>query len=126
MTEHQVIQLFKCLADATRLQIVKMLKDGPSYVELIAQRLERTPSTISFHLKKLEEAGLAESRKEQYYAVYSLKDDALSARIIDIICEKLRPIKPLTSEVVKVMGSPAFIPARSSSKICSSFAKCRT
>ena len=88
MTEHQAIQLFKCLADATRLQIVKMLKDGPSYVELIAQRLERTPSTISFHLKKMEEAGLAESRKEQYYAVYSLKEDALSARIIDIICEK--------------------------------------
>ena len=88
MTEHQAIQLFKCLADVTRLQIVKMLKDGPSYVELMAQRLERTPSTISFHLKKLEEAGLVESKKEQYYAVYSLKGDALSARIIDIICEK--------------------------------------
>lgn len=88
MTEHQAVQLFKCLADATRLQIVKMLKDGPSYVELMAQRLERTPSTISFHLKKLEEAGLVESKKEQYYAVYSLKTAALSARIMDIICEK--------------------------------------
>lgn len=88
MTEHQAVQLFKCLADATRLQILKMLKDEPSYVELMAQRLERTPSTISFHLKKLEEAGLVESKKEQYYAVYSLKQQALSARIMDIICEK--------------------------------------
>lgn len=88
MTEQETVQLFKCLADATRLQIVKSLKEKPSYVELLAERLERTPSTISFHLKKLEEAGLVESRKEQYYAVYALKDSALNARIIDIICEK--------------------------------------
>lgn len=88
MTENQAVQLFKCLADATRLQILKTLKEEPAYVELISQRLQRTPSTISFHLKKLEEAGLVESKKEQYYAVYSLKTDALSARIIDIVCEK--------------------------------------
>lgn len=88
MTEQQAVQLFKCLADATRLQMLKMLQEAPSYVELMAQRLDRTPSTVSFHLKKLEEAGLVESQKEQYYVVYSLKKDALSARIIDIICEK--------------------------------------
>ena len=88
MTEQQAVQLFKCLADATRLQMLKMLQEAPSYVELMAQRLDRTPSTVSFHLKKLEEAGLVESHKEQYYVVYSLKKDALSARIIDIICEK--------------------------------------
>ena len=66
------VQLFKCLADATRLEIVCALSDGPKYVELLSQRLDRTPSTISFHLKKLEEAGLVEMHKEQYYAVYSL------------------------------------------------------
>jgi len=88
MTEQQAVQLFKCLADATRLQIVKSLKEKPLYVELLAERLERTPSTISFHLKKLEEAGLVESRKEQYYAVYALNESALNDRIIDIICEK--------------------------------------
>ena len=56
------VQLFKCLADATRLEIVCALSDGPKYVELLSQRLDRTPSTISFHLKKLEEAGLLSDR----------------------------------------------------------------
>ncbi|MBR4889383.1 MAG: winged helix-turn-helix transcriptional regulator, partial [Clostridia bacterium] len=65
MTETEAIRLFKCLADATRLQIVKSLREEPMYVELLAQRLERTPSTISFHLKKLEEAGVVQAAKEQ-------------------------------------------------------------
>ena len=42
------------------------------YTELLAERLNLTPSTVSFHMKKPEEAGLAVSRKEQYYTVYSL------------------------------------------------------
>lgn len=88
MTEQQAVQLFKCLADTTRLQILKSLLEKPLYVELLAERLERTPSTISFHLKKLEEAELVESRKEQYYTVYALKDQALNASIMDIICEQ--------------------------------------
>lgn len=87
MTETEAIRLFKCLADATRLQIVKSLREEPMYVELLAQRLERTPSTISFHLKKLEEAGVVQAAKEQYYTVYSLCPAVLSARICDIVGE---------------------------------------
>jgi len=88
MTELETVQLFKCLADTTRLQILKSLKEEPSYVELLAQRLERTPSTISFHLKKLEDAGLVAGSKEQYYTVFSLQEKALDCRIIDLICEE--------------------------------------
>ena len=79
------LSIFKCLSDATRLEIVRALADGPKYVELLSERLQRSPSTISFHLKKLEEAGLAEVRKEQYYAVYSLKDDLLSLSLRHLI-----------------------------------------
>ena len=57
MNEIQTVQLFKCLADATRLQLLSALGDGPKYVELLSQLLDRSPSTVSFHLKKLEEAG---------------------------------------------------------------------
>ena len=86
MTEHDAIVLFKCLADATRLQILKTLHQGPQDVELLAQRLDRTPSTISFHLKKLEEAGLVRGEKAQYYMEYRLREDALAVRIVDVIC----------------------------------------
>lgn len=88
MTEHEAIQLFKSLSDATRLQIVKTLYEEPMYVELLAQRLERTPSTISFHLKKLEEAGLVKAEKEQYYTIYSIREELLSISIRDIVCTR--------------------------------------
>ena len=63
---YDALPIFKCLSDATRLEIIRALADGPKYVELLSERLQRSPSTISFHLKKLEEIGLAEAHKEQY------------------------------------------------------------
>ena len=86
MTETEAILLFKCLSDATRLQLVKALSDGPKYVELLSELLDRTPSTISFHLKKLEEAGLVRMHKEQYYAVATLNRQMLDQQLSQIIC----------------------------------------
>lgn len=88
MTESEIIGLFKCLADATRLQILKSLAEGPLYVELLAQRLDRTPSTVSFHLKKLEEAGLVTAKKEQYYTVYALCPSLLETRLEELVCAR--------------------------------------
>jgi len=57
MLEADAIKLFKCLADKSRLQILKSLIKEEMYVERLAERLGLTPATISFHVKKLEEAG---------------------------------------------------------------------
>jgi predicted transcriptional regulator len=88
MTENDTIKLFKCLADKSRLQILKSLIHEDMYVELLAERLNLTPSTISFHLKKLEEAGAVTSRKEQYYNIYSINEDIFKSSILDIIKEE--------------------------------------
>ena len=88
MLEADAIKLFKCLADKSRLQILKSLAQEDMYVERLAERLNLTPATISFHMKKLEDAGAVTSRKEQYYTMYSLKEDVFLARIIDIIREE--------------------------------------
>lgn len=87
MTEEKVIALFKCLADRSRLQICKALMLEPMYVELLAKRLDLSPSTVSFHLKKLEKAGLVTSKKEQYYTVYQLEEALVNTRILDILKE---------------------------------------
>lgn len=88
MTESEAIKLFKCLADKSRLQILKALIQEDMYVERLAERLNLTAPTISFHLKKLEDAGMVEFRKEQYYTMYSLKKDVLMANILDIVREE--------------------------------------
>ena len=88
MTEAQAIVLFKCLADKSRIQILKSLIEEEMYVERLSERLNLTPATISFHLKKLVDAGAVKSRKEQYYTIYSINDDVFNVSILDILREK--------------------------------------
>lgn len=88
MQEDDAIRLFKCLSDRSRLQILKSLLQEDMYVERLAGRLALTPATISFHLKRLEQAGAVVSRKEQYYTMYSIRQEVFSARMIDIIREQ--------------------------------------
>lgn len=88
MTETEAIKLFKCLADKSRLQILKSLSLEDMYVERLAERLGLTPATISFHLKKLADAGAVTSYRNQYYVMYSLKKEVFLARILDIIQEE--------------------------------------
>ena len=88
MTETDAIKLFKCLADKSRLQILKSLAIEDMYVERLAERLGITPSTVSFHLKKLTEAGAVTSHKSQYYMMYSLRRDIFDTTILKIIQEE--------------------------------------
>ena len=88
MTENQAITLFKCLADKSRIQILKTLMEKDMYVSLLSERLSLTPATISFHLKKLVDAGAITSRKEQYYTMYSINDEIFNVSILDILKEK--------------------------------------
>lgn len=88
MLEAEAIKLFKCLADKSRLQILKSLMKEDMYVERLAERLNLTPATISFHLKKLEDAGAVTSYKEQYYTMYSVSREVFMTRILDIIQEE--------------------------------------
>ena len=88
MTENEAIALFKCLSDKSRLYILKALVVEDMYVERLAERLDLSASTVSFHLKKLTEAGLVTSARTQYYTMYSLKRDVLETSILDLLKEK--------------------------------------
>lgn len=88
MTETEAIKLFKCLSDKSRLQILKSLLIEDMYVERLAQRLNLTPPTVSFHLKKLEDAGAVTSKKDQYYTMYSINKAIFISNMIDIIKEE--------------------------------------
>lgn len=85
MTEADAINLFKCLADKSRLQILKSLAVEDMYVERLAERLGLTASTISFHLKKLSDAGAVSAYKTQYYMMYSLNREIFQTSILEIL-----------------------------------------
>lgn len=85
MNELETVQLFKCLADKTRLRILRSLAKADMDVERLAQRLDVTPPTVSFHLKKLADAGAVISYKDQYYTIYSLQQKFFMRNILDFI-----------------------------------------
>lgn len=83
--EHETLCLLKTLGDATRLGILRALYEKDCYVELLAERMNLSPATVSFHLKKLQASGLVDSHREQYYTVYSLKREIFSRTLGELI-----------------------------------------
>jgi len=69
MKTEQNLAIIKALADKSRLAIVNSLLERSQCAEELAKRHALAPSTVSFHLRKLEQAGLVNCRKEQYYLV---------------------------------------------------------
>lgn len=78
-------EIFKCLSDNSRLRIVNSLMIEAMYVELLAERLDLSKSTVCFHLKKLMEAKIVSSQKEQYYTIYSLNEDVFQLTLGELV-----------------------------------------
>lgn len=85
METDQSIAIMKALADQSRLAIVNSLLERSQYVEEIAKRHDLAPSTVSFHLRKLEQAGLVSSSKEQYYVVFRTNDEIFNTTLREIV-----------------------------------------
>jgi DNA-binding transcriptional ArsR family regulator len=82
-TKHAVAVL-DALSDETRLETIQMLvaagADGlPAGV--IAERLGRLPSSLTFHLQHLDRAGLVSQRRVGRQIIYS----AETAKVADVV-----------------------------------------
>lgn len=84
MEERQALMSFAALSQETRLQIVRMLVvAGPDGMAAgtIAERLEVSPSNVSFHLKELDRAGLISQQREARSIIYTASYDALGGLV---------------------------------------------
>jgi len=68
---------FHALSDETRLEIVRLLSHGERCVCELQNVLDAAQSRLSFHLKKLKDAGLVSDRREGRWVYYALNRDAL-------------------------------------------------
>jgi Predicted transcriptional regulators len=66
--------IFKALAHPTRIQIIKLLKDGELCVCDILPNLDSEQSNTSQHLTILKNQGILESRKDGSKVIYSVKN----------------------------------------------------
>ena len=79
--------VFKALADPTRVRILNMLVNAPEPVCVcdFTPHLGLSQPTVSFHLAKLRKAGLLDRERRGTWAYYSLNRSALGrvARVLD-------------------------------------------
>jgi ArsR family transcriptional regulator len=81
-------KLFKVLSDETRLNILRMLSDKTMIGVDIMKQIDVGQSTLSYHLKLLQEAGFVKGKADWRSVFYSVSDEG--KKTIDKFFEKLK------------------------------------
>jgi len=93
--------LFKALNDATRREILEMLKEKDLTAGEIADRFNISKPSISHHLDLLRQAGLVVSAKEGQFIFYSLNTTVMDEMLTWIISLQSKKSKSqITNEEV--------------------------
>ncbi len=82
METTQAIEALAALAQETRLNIFRLLvQAGPEGMAAgsIGEKLDLPPATLSFHLAGLARAGVAKSRQEGRFVIYSADFGTMNA-----------------------------------------------
>jgi ArsR family transcriptional regulator len=69
-----LIQIYQCFCDRTRLRILNLLCDSPLCVCHFQELLNEPQVKISKHLRYLKSHGLVEARREGNWMVYGLPE----------------------------------------------------
>ncbi len=79
------IKVMKALSDPNRVRIVKMLQHKLMCVCEMQEALQISQSSVSKHLKILEEAGLVDYRKDGLWVNYYLADGRKSPYVSSLM-----------------------------------------
>jgi ArsR family transcriptional regulator len=82
MTSTLAVKALAALAQESRLSIFRsLIQVGPEGLPAgqLAENLGISPSSLTFHMKELTHAGLAESRQEGRYVIYSAQINSMNA-----------------------------------------------
>ena len=72
--EAELVQVFKLLADETRLKVLMaLLRGGESHVSGLCRRLDQSQPAVSHHLALLRQADLIQVRREGKHNFYSVR-----------------------------------------------------
>ena len=84
MGSNQVVQALAALAQPTRLAAYRLLVAcGPAGMAAgeIAERLDASAATMSFHFKTLSHAGLIERRQDGRFVYYSTNFEVMNGMV---------------------------------------------
>lgn len=67
-----LVQIYRCLCDETRLRILHLLQQGPLCVCHFQEVLQLPQVAVSKHLARLRRTGMVEARRHEQWMIYSL------------------------------------------------------
>lgn len=102
MGNQLISNVFKALAHPTRIQIVKLLRDGEMCVCNILPSLDSEQSNTSQHLTILKNQGIVESKKDGSKVIYSIKNKEVynMLDLVEVII--LRQIEETKTSLTKI------------------------
>lgn len=77
------VEIFRMLADGTRLQLLWCLRDDELPVGVLAAMLDKQPPAVSQHLAKLRMARLVQTRRQGTTVFYRLDNDHVRQLVLD-------------------------------------------
>ena len=80
-----VVEVFRMLADATRVQVLWALVDRERSVNDLAEHVGKPASSVSQHLAKLRMARLVRTRREGTTIFYTLENDHVAQLVTDAV-----------------------------------------
>ena len=88
----KVAEIFKQIADGSRLRILYLLCHSEQCVSNIAAAVGMTDQAVSFHLRRLREAGILVSRREGKEIYYRVAETE-TATLVHHVCDEMLRIK---------------------------------
>lgn len=79
------VEVFRLLADATRIRIVLALREGELSVNSLAEAVDRTPAAVSQHLAKLRWGKIVRGRQDGNRMFYRLADEHATRLVVEAI-----------------------------------------
>jgi DNA-binding transcriptional ArsR family regulator len=80
-----VVEVFRMLSDATRIQLLWALADRELSVNDLAERVGKPSPSVSQHLAKLRMARLVRTRREGTQVFYRLENDHVRQLVTDAV-----------------------------------------
>ncbi|OSC39085.1 ArsR/SmtB family transcription factor [Mycobacterium decipiens] len=80
-----VVEVFRMLADATRVQVLWSLADREMSVSELAEQVGKPAPSVSQHLAKLRMARLVRTRRDGTTIFYSLENEHVRQLVIDAV-----------------------------------------
>ncbi len=98
LTNIEISNIFKALADANRINIILLLQNGEHCACNMSEELGLAQSKLSYHMKILIESGLVECRYAGKWSHYKISDNGFS--VAKTILDNLADIKTSSHDCV--------------------------